>query len=477
MATMSHVYTRETGVREFRRLIPERLRPAFGGKRWFIESLHTKDASVAKARAAEVAMRFNARVEQAERALLGQTGQEWFHTEDERYRVERTKPHRRLSPLVSRWGLNDGITVGDLRNSLTEFLKEHPNGTSPGTIEFDRLLETVRGIYDYEYGLRQDEPIAPVVGPTPQPQPARIKSLTMNDLIQAWARETAPVERTTYTWKRIAAKLTRHVGMDDVTRISRGHILSWKEALLQSGLSRKTVVNYLTAINTLLGWGERNGKLAMNPARGVTLKTKKKSAIRGYTDDEARQFCSLLGRSVKLISAGCHGWRASPAPDWKKYAAPLCVMCGRSEVHIRLDHRGEHGGLKLDEDSERIIPLHGAIIAEGFMDYVRKLPVNGPLFPHIKPDMFGRRGGTGSKALGRWVRHHVGITDERIAPNHSWRHRFKTLCRNIHMREDVEEYLTSHAEGSSSGRRYGEHEVEALASVIALIRSPLEPRS
>src|ERR1700730_4064104 len=46
---------------------------------------------------------------------------------------------------------------------------------------------------------------------------------------------------------------------------------------------------------------------------------------------------------------------------------------------IRLDNRGEDGSLNT-EGSERKVPLHPAIIAEGFLDYVRSLPKNGPLF-------------------------------------------------------------------------------------------------
>jgi hypothetical protein len=42
-------------------------------------------------------------------------------------------------------------------------------------------------------------------------------------------------------------------------------------------------------------------------------------------------------------------------------------------LDIRLDYRGEDGSLKT-EGSERKVPLHPAIIAEGFLDYARSLP-------------------------------------------------------------------------------------------------------
>ncbi len=54
--------------------------------------------------------------------------------------------------------------------------------------------------------------------------------------------------------------------------------------------------------------------------------------------------------------------------------------------------------------SARRIPLHPAVIAECFLDYVASLPKDGPLFPDMAPNKFGRRGGNATKIIGRWVR-------------------------------------------------------------------------
>jgi hypothetical protein len=65
--------------------------------------------------------------------------------------------------------------------------------------------------------------------------------------------------------------------------------------------------------------------------------------------------------------------------------------------------------------------------AGGFLAFAAKNPT-GPLFPELKPDPFGSRGGTGTKVISKWIRS-LGIIDKRISPNHSWRHRLKTLGR------------------------------------------------
>ena len=91
----------------------------------------------------------------------------------------------------------------------------------------------------------------------------------------------------------------------------------------------------------------------------------------------------------------------------------------------------------------------------------------GPLFPDLPPDKFGKRGGNGTKILGRWVRG-LGLTDPRLAPNHSWRHRFKTLARNHGLAGDLTDAITGHAH-RSVGDGYGEYEIGAMARELEKI--------
>jgi integrase len=53
--------------------------------------------------------------------------------------------------------------------------------------------------------------------------------------------------------------------------------------------------------------------------------------------------------------------------------------------------------------SERIVPLHPAVIEAGFLQYVSNL-TSGPIFPALPPDRFGKRGGNGTRVIGQWVR-------------------------------------------------------------------------
>jgi integrase len=120
------------------------------------------------------------------------------------------------------------------------------------------------------------------------------------------------------------------------------------------------------------------------------------------------------------------------------------VLC----LDIRLANRGEDGSRKT-EGSERKEPLHPARIAEGFLEYCIACRKMGRCFPDITPDRSGSRAGNGTKTIGRWIRELVGITDPRKAPNHTWRHYFKSVCRDSDIDEEYHDALSGHkGEGS-----------------------------
>jgi hypothetical protein len=76
------------------------------------------------------------------------------------------------------------------------------------------------------------------------------------------------------------------------------------------------------------------------------------------------------------------------------------------------------------------------------------------------------------KIIGRWVRRQ-GIADPRKAPNHSWRHRFKDVCRNAGIEKSVHDALTGHVSGEV-GDKYGlGYSLPVLAAAVAKLQSPV----
>ena len=127
--------------------------------------------------------------------------------------------------------------------------------------------------------------------------------------------------------------------------------------------------------------------------------------------------------------------------------------------------------------SIRIVPLHSALLAEGFLDYVHSVG-DGPLFPQITLDAYGRRNGKISSPLSKWLRNVVEIRDPKT-PFHSHRHTATSFLRNTltpdgHpvVKEDVERYLTGHA-GKGAHAGYGKQWIETLKAAIEIIPNPL----
>jgi integrase len=146
-------------------------------------------------------------------------------------------------------------------------------------------------------------------------------------------------------------------------------------------------------------------------------------------------------------------------------------------LNIRLDYRHKGASIK-NESSVRRVPLHPKLIQEGFLDYVRSLPENGPLFPMLRPDKFGSKGGNATKRIGPMVRGLADIipslADKHLSPNHSWRHRLIEECRRIPIRQDIEDALAGHAQ-EGSGPGYGEFAInDMLGPAIEQMRSPFD---
>jgi integrase len=66
--------------------------------------------------------------------------------------------------------------------------------------------------------------------------------------------------------------------------------------------------------------------------------------------------------------------------------------------------------------------------------------------------------------LAEWVRG-LGIKDPLVAPNHGWRHRFKTVARQVRMDAEVRDAIQGHAP-RTEGEEYGEVPLDVMLPQI-----------
>jgi integrase len=335
--------------------------------------------------------------------------------------------------------------------------------------------------------------------PPPAPAPAcEQKSVpaaecSFKDLIDSWAAERKHIrEKSVYEVEHIAAKLAKFLGHEErliparlsatqARELTRERFLAWKASLIASRLSVGTIRKNLNMTKKIFDRGAANSKIEHDPTAGITYEAKRDPRKKrlGYGDDDAQ----------KILLAARQ--RQEPCLRWIPWVCAL-TGCRLDEVAstaardiekigriytlaIRLENRDPETGLKT-ESSARVVPLHPALVADGFVDYWADLPKDGPLFPDIRPDRFGRRAGTATKQIGEWVRNTIGITDPRLAPSHAWRHRFISEAREAGIDTETRGAITGHSDRSAS-REYGDFYVRTvLYPAIRKIVSPLDKK-
>jgi integrase len=287
------------------------------------------------------------------------------------------------------------------------------------------------------------------------------KAVTFKELIEGWANERKPAQKTLYEWSRVFRQFAAYLNHDDASSVSSEDVIRWKEALVRDGLRSRTIQNAkLAPLRAIFQWAADNRRISTNPAERVSIeiKTPANERKRSFSDEEA----IVILTAAKRESDPVRRWVPWLGAYTGARVSELCQL--RCEDILQIDGfwcmkmDPEAGSLKTNS-SERVVPLHPGLIESGFLEYVKTIDM-GPLFPHLPPDKFGKRGGNGTKVIGRWVRS-LGLVDPRLSPNHSWRHRIKTLGRRYGLAQDILEAITGHGRKTVADN-YGEYPIEAL---------------
>lgn len=301
------------------------------------------------------------------------------------------------------------------------------------------------------------------------------KPVTFTELMKGWAAERKPAQKTVYEWTRVLHQFAEFLGHDNATGVSSDDVIRWKDEMVQAGLRSRTIQNAkLAPIRAVLQWGTDNRKIGSNPAERVSIeiRTAANERKRSFTDEEAAVVLGAAQGEKDVVRR----WVPWMGAYTGARVSELCQL--RREDILQIDGiwcmqmNPEAGSLKTSS-SERVIPLHPALIDAGFLAFVESVR-SGPLFPKLKPDKFGKRGGNGTKVIGRWVRS-LGLVDPRLSPSHSWRHRMKTLGRRHGLAQDILEAITGHGRRTVADN-YGEYPVEALYRELSKIPAVGVPR-
>jgi len=307
--------------------------------------------------------------------------------------------------------------------------------------------------------------------PMPEPKAAPVAvvpnasqsapALTLDALLLAFQKQHADQPQKTHD-KR-AAKLrdfAKVVGHDDTASVSRRDVSRWKEAGLEAGKSTKTVSDGVVMLSPLWNWAMPEGLLPRgdNPFSNMVIRASKRGGPakrKGFTDEEAATLLQAARGETGFLRwlpwvlafTGCRLEEACGAmrEDIREVRGVWCL-----DIHPDRPT----GGLKTPQ-AQRRVPLHAALVGEGFVTYAQGLPAGSPLFPDLRPGYYGGRGETATKRYGRWVRGR-GITGKDKAPAHSWRHRMMDLLRQARVPREAVDAILGHDNATNAGAGYGD---------------------
>lgn len=311
----------------------------------------------------------------------------------------------------------------------------------------------------------------------------------LKDVYERYAKETEQAASTRKKWGAIIASVAEiH---PDIRTITPQWCVAWKEALRDRKLSPRSIqFGYLAALRSTCEWGKTNLRIAANPLDGIGLKVKKTPKglkQRGYTDTEAKFVLSMTMQPVKE--------RIFPHQRSARRWIPwICCYTGArvGEIaQLRKDDVKVEDGIPLlwitpeagtvKDGNPRFVAIHPHLIEQGFMDFVAASEA-GPLFYDSGLGRSGSEKNPQYKKVGEricaWIREN-GMTEARLAPNHAWRHRFKTKCRKHKIDPGTRDYMQGHVPHNDA-EDYGEfppevlrHEIEKLPWVK--VDGPAEP--
>ena len=204
---------------------------------------------------------------------------------------------RRLAAL--RLALNSGnprFVEGAVRN----YIAEQKLNIQPGSSEWRDLchkfmraeVDALQRTLDRDEGIFNDEPTDPLV----KHSITRTEKFAPVPLLRLFDDYIKQRQAVGYhldgggNWKNVILSLIKFLGHSDASKITKRNLLAWRDSLLETGKSPKTISDkYIAAVNAVLRWAFVNDRLPSNEAELVRQEIPKKVQLRerGYTTDEA----------------------------------------------------------------------------------------------------------------------------------------------------------------------------------------------
>jgi integrase len=338
---------------------------------------------------------------------------------------------------------------------------------------------------DGDFAGQPTLPILTATADTAEPRPPKGEAVSILDLLAGYLKELrasgkgAEAERR---WTPCFKGLVQFLGHDDARHLSKGDVIKWKDHLLDSGLSAKTVRDTnIASLKAVLQWAADNERIPSNPAAGVKVRVTEKPRNRekGFNDAEAHAVLKAASEYVPPTSTNPQTRESDTVAAAKRWLPWLCAFTGArvaEMAQLRKEDVQEQGGItfvritpeagSVKTGEFRDVPVHVQLVELGFLRFVESANP-GPLFYD------GTKQRTGKQHIAKrvaarvstWVRS-LDVISPEVDPSHAWRHRFKSLTRDYAVDAPVADALQGHAP-RTAGEEYGSVSLRAKAAAIA----------
>ncbi len=482
----------------FRRVIPDGLRPAFGGKTEIMKSLRTKDRVEASRLCRLEAVKSDGLFDLAGKASATLDAappeaasydsadvQEYAAVVAYAFRQEREKAAQAGGIEAFLDGLRHTLGQHEWNLKTGGLVDRFPLAMSESMVIGIKAVLTGEGAAN----------LPPVKLGRDAEKADKNAAVRLPGLIDGWALERQPKPKTVDMWKRSCALFEGVVGEKPVGKVTKADVIAFKDHLVVAGRSPATVANRLNQLRSLFRYAMDRDIIGSDPSASVKAPPAKRAKLARFHYD-ASALSALFGGPVHSLKQRPNrggGEAAYWLPLLALYTGARLNEIGQlrpkdivQEAYRDADDReqaawtiriveDEADGLTLKFPScARRVPLHQAMIDLGFLNYVEdaKTKGHGRIFPDLKPDRYGTVTGNWSKWFSYYLRTVCGVSDKQIV-FHSLRHSFKHYGRESGFPKNVNDEFTGHETGDVADTYGGlEYPLRPLVEWMALYRVP-----
>ncbi|MBF6630262.1 MAG: site-specific integrase [Comamonas sp.] len=308
---------------------------------------------------------------------------------------------------------------------------------------------------------------APTVAVTAGAAAGASEEQTLRDIHALWLKASPKTHDTAQASSRALNLAEECLGIplyiQQVTRAQGNTFKAWLQEPAR-GFSPKTAKNQLMYVNSLLRFAcVELEAIQRNPWHGLAIEVPKTVTRRPWKDEELHQlFKQPLFQAYEVPPEDRSG--GGPAAYWLPiigiYTGARIGELAQLRVSditeedgipvIRITDEGEDQKVKTNA-SRRYIPIHSELIRLGLLEYAEEIrkASQESLWPHLRnPNVM-------SAWFGRY-RKSVGL-DDKWLDFHSFRHTVRTRLAKAQVQEKIQDAITGHETGGSTGRKVYTH--------------------